>query len=191
MTLIRSASSKRLVRDAGGATIVEFAFIAPVLMLLLAGVVELGLLMGGQAILDNAGFIASRTGKTGYAQKDKTQADAIAAAVQDAASGYLDPSKISITSVAYSDYDSMAPEPFTDLNKNGVWDSGEPYTDVNDNKKYDANVGKTGYGAAGQIVVYTVTYNWVLQTPLIKEFIGTDGVVPLRTRIVVKNEPYS
>ncbi|PZQ17829.1 MAG: hypothetical protein DI565_03595 [Ancylobacter novellus] len=191
MPLIRSIKPKRFAHDDDGSTIIEFAFIAPVLMLLMMGVVELGLVMGGQAVLDNASFIASRTGKTGYADGDKSQAKTIAAAVQAAASSYLDPSKITITSVAYSDYDSIGPEPFTDTNKNGVWDAGEPYTDVNKNGSYDANPGTKGYGGAGQIVVYTVSYDWQLQTPLIKHFLGSNGVVPLKTRIVVKNEPYS
>lgn len=180
----------RFKRDADGVTMVEFGLIAPVLTFMLMGIVELGLMMTGQAVLDNAAFVASRTGKTGYAEKDKTQTKTIEAAIQKAASAFLDPAKITVTSLAYADYDSIKPEPFTDTNNNGKWDAGESYTDVNKNGSYDKNDGTSGYGAAGQVVIYTATYNWNLFTPMIKKFIGTNGVVPLKSRVVVRNEPY-
>lgn len=190
MKFPHAARIARFKRDADGVTVVEFGLIAPVLVLLVMGVVEMGLMMTGQAVLDNAAFIASRTGKTGYADSDKTQAKTIAAAIQKAAASFLDSSKITVTSTAYSDYDSMQPEPFTDTNNNGVRDSTESYTDVNKNGVYDKNDGTTGYGASGQVVLYTATYNWTVFTPLLKKLVGTNGVVPLKARVVVKNEPY-
>lgn len=190
MTFRRSSRILRFARGADGVTIVEFSLIAPVLMLAIIGSVELGLMMTGQAVLDNAAFVASRTGKTGYAEKDKTQSKIIAAAIQKAASAFLDPSKIVVTSTAYQDFDSMQPEPFTDSNKNGVWNPGEDFVDVNKNGSYDKNGGSSGYGASGEIVLYTATYNWTLMTPMLSKLVGKDGVVPLTARVVVKNEPY-
>lgn len=180
----------RFQRDARGVTMVEFGIIAPFLMLLIIGIVELGLMMAGQAVLDNAAFVASRTGKTGYADKDKTQTKMITEAIQKAAAAFLDPAKITVTSTAYSDYDSMQPEPFTDTNKNGVWDTGEPYTDVNKNGSYDKNAGASGYGGSGQVVLYTASYDWRLVTPMIGKLVGKNNIVQLKTRVVVKNEPY-
>lgn len=180
----------RFRRDARGVTMVEFGLIAPVLTLMIMGIVELGLMMAGQAILDNATFVASRTGKTGYTDKDTKQDKTITATIQKNASAFLDPTKITVTSVAYSDYDSMQPEPFTDKNNNGVWDSGEPYTDVNKNGVYDKNSGTSGYGNSGQVVLYTATYDWRLVTPMIGKLIGKNNVVQLKARVVVKNEPY-
>ena len=174
-----------------GATVVEFGLIAPVLMLFIMGVVELGLLLTAQTILDNAAFAASRVGKTGYSTATSTQQSLILAAVRKAASGYLDPSRLSMTSKAYSDYGNVGqPEPFTDKNNNGVWNSGESYTDVNGNGSWDKDQGTSGNGASGQIVVYTVTYDWRLFTPMLSKLIGTNGVVALSSRIVVKNEPF-
>lgn len=191
MALSLTRTIQRFHRDASGVTIVEFAIIAPVLMLMIVGIAEIGLMMTGQAILDNAAFAASRTGKTGYVATAKNQAQTVTAAIQKAASDYLDPAKITVTSQAYADYANIGqPEPFTDVNKNGKRDSGEAYTDVNGNGAYDTDQGKTGYGASAQIVVYTATYSWTLITPFVKRFVGTNGVVPLKALIVVKNEPY-
>ncbi|HEY0293186.1 MAG TPA: TadE/TadG family type IV pilus assembly protein [Hansschlegelia sp.] len=173
-------------------TVVEFALIAPVLITFIMGIVELGLMVTAQNILDNASFSASRVGKTGYSASGSTQAQTITAAVNKAASTLLDPAKITVTSLAYADYGDIGqPEPFTDKNSNGKWDVGESFTDVNGNGKWDADQGASGYGASAQIVVYTATYSWKLFTPLLGKVIGVKGVVPLKSRIVVKNEPYS
>ena len=174
-----------------GATAVEFAIIGPILILLVIGIVELGLLLAARTLLDNAAFAASRVGKTGYSASGQTQAQTISAAVGKAVSRYLDTSKLTLTSKAYSDYGDIGkPEPYTDLNKNGKWDSGESYTDVNGNGSWDSDQGRTGAGDAGQIVLYTITYNWPLVTPWLKGLVGTGGVFPISTKIVVKNEPF-
>ena len=180
----------RLRRDPSGATVVEFAIIAPVLVLLIMGTVELGLMAGAQAILNDAVFVGSRTGKTGYKATGQTQAQTIQAGIKKAASALLDPAKITLTSTSYPDYSYLKPEPFTDTNKNGKWDTGEAYTDLNSNGKYDNGVGTSGTGNSGEIVSYTATYSWKLFTPVLKRFVGTNGVVPLKSSVVVKNEPY-
>ncbi|MDR4306631.1 pilus assembly protein [Chelatococcus sambhunathii] len=182
---------KRFSRAASGATIVEFALIAPVLMLMIVGLVELGLLLTARTILDNATFSAARVGKTGYSTATRSQSQLILDAVRKGSSGFLDPAKIALTSKAYTDYGNIGqPEPFTDTNKNGVRDAGEAFTDVNGNGSYDKDQGAAGPGASAQIVVYEASYDWNLFTPFVKRFIGTNGVVKLTSRIVVKNEPY-
>ena len=181
----------RFRRDEKGLTAVEFALVAPVMLYMVIGMAELGCAAAAQSILDDATFVGSRVGKTGYSATGQTQAQTITAGIKKAASALLDPAKITLTSVAYPDYSYLKPEPFTDTNKNGKWDSGEAYTDVNGNGKYDDGAGTAGTGAASEIVVYTATYNWKLMTPGMSKFIGAGGVLPLKSRVVVKNEPYS
>lgn len=182
---------KRFRRDARGVTAVEFGMIGMVLMLFIVGIIEVGLMMAAKGILDNAAFAASRTGKTGYKESGSTQQQTILAAIKKAASGYLDPAKITMTSMAYSDYNNIGqPEPFTDINKNGKRDAGEPFTDVNGNGSWDSDQGRSSTGASGEIVVYTVKYDWKTFTPMVGNLIGVNRVVPLTSRIVVKNEPY-
>lgn len=181
---------RRFGRGDEGVTAVEFAMIAPVLILIVMGTLELGAMVAAQRLLDDATFMGSRTGKTGYVAAGSTQAATIQASIRKSASALLDPSKIVLTSVAYPDYSYMKPEPFTDTNKNGKRDSGEPYTDANSNGQYDDGTGTSGTGSCGQIVSYTATYDWTLATPLLNNLIGTKGIVPLKSVVVVKNEPY-
>jgi Flp pilus assembly protein TadG len=182
---------KRFRRHADGATAVEFALIGPVLVLLTVGIIEIGMILAAQAMLDNATFLGSRTGKTGYKEAGKTQAETISAAIKKAASSYLDPAKITLKNVAYPDYGTIGvPETFTDVNKNGKWDNGEAFVDKNGNGKYDDGKGSAGAGGSSEIVVYTATYNWKLRTPMMSRLIGTNGVLPLSAKAVVKNEPY-
>lgn len=181
---------RRLRQDARGSTAVEFALIGPALILMVVGITELGLMVAAQRILDDATFVGSRTGKTGYVNTGSTQAATIAANIRKAASSYLDPSKITLQSISYPDYSYMKPEVFVDKNKNGKRDSNESYTDSNGNGKYDDGTGTSGAGSCGEIVAYTATYNWTLMTPMMSGLLGTKGIVPLTSRVVVKNEPY-
>lgn len=189
MIIDRSSVLRRFRRNAKGVTAVEFGLIAPVLFLLIMGIVELGLMMAAQGVLENAVFSGSRTGKTGYKDTGKTQQQMILAAIKKGSASYIDENKVALTSMAYEDFDKI-PEPFSDTNKNGKWDTGESYSDLNGNGKYDTSAGTSGYGGSGQIVVYTATYDWKLFTPMLSRLIGTNGVVPLTARVVLKNEPY-
>jgi hypothetical protein len=82
------------------------------------------------------------------------------------------------------------PEPFTDANANGVHDPAEPYTDVNGNGNWDADMGKAGLGGPNDIVLYTLTADWNLLTPLMTPLMGTAGKMRLSTSVAVRNEPF-
>ena len=179
-----------------GATAVEFAFIAPILFLLVMGIVESGMIMSAQNTLESATYIASRTGRTGFTETGKTQEETIMDALEERASLFLNSSHASIDKMVvetrtYAGFDEInEPEPFVDANANGVRDDGENFTDINGNGVWDEDRAGSGYGGSGEIVVYTVTYPWPLFTPLVGKFIGTDGIFTLSSRAVVKNEPF-
>jgi hypothetical protein len=88
-------------------------------------------------------------------------------------------------------------EPYSDVNGNGIYDAGETYSDMNCNGSRDAaGAASAGVGVSGNIVVYTVNYNWQVLTPIVGEFLGEpdpDNVgryrIPMTASIVVKNEP--
>ena len=80
---------------------------------------------------------------------------------------------------------------FIDANGNSAYDMGESFTDINGNAQWDADMGSSGYGSAGDIVVYTVSYPWSLMTPIMSDLIGeSNGTFTITTHAVVKNEPY-
>ncbi|MDX2073349.1 MAG: TadE/TadG family type IV pilus assembly protein [Alphaproteobacteria bacterium] len=174
-----------------GASAVEFALIAPVLLLMTIGIIEISLMMLTQNIMESVTFTASRLGKTGYVEAGITREETIIQALHDAADGLLDTTKITVDTQSYNEFgDVGSPEPFVDANGNGIHDDGENYTDVNANGQYDTDMGAAGEGNAGQVVVYIVTYPWSVSTPLLSSLMGDHGVFSLTARAVVKNEPF-
>ncbi|MBZ8132771.1 hypothetical protein CLD20_05760 [Afifella sp. IM 167] len=182
--------AKRLGRDEGGSTALEFAMIAPILFLLIMGVIEIGMLLTARGILEHATYVATRLGRTGFVESKSTRDATIRKELRDRAALFLDPSKVHISSVAYTGFDKIGdPEPFTDANGNGARDNGENFTDVNGNGKWDADQGANGYGGAKEIVVYDVTYPWTFFTPIVGRFFPQGGLT-LEAHAIVKNEPY-
>jgi Flp pilus assembly pilin Flp len=72
---------------------------------------------------------------------------------------------------------------------------GEPYSDMNcDGSWTGPGKSGTGPGAAGNIIVYNIKYDWQVLTPIIGKFIGTPNgsggyKIPMAATMVVKNEP--
>lgn len=190
--LLSRLSLRGLLRREDGVTTLEFSLVAPTLMLLIMGTVEIGLAMYAQHVMEGATFAASRLGKTGYTEEGRSQEELIREILERRAGMLLDMDRVQLTSKAYQQFDQIGqPEPFIDANGNGERDVGENYTDVNGNGQYDSDMGADGYGNAEEVVVYTVTYPWPVFTPIIGHFIANqDGHVNLTARTVVRNEPY-
>ncbi len=180
-----------LLRARDGVTAVEFAFVAPVLILILFAIIEFSLIMMVNNIMESATNMSSRLGKTGFIAAGKTREDTITAAVRERAGSLIDPDRLSVSTKVYRTFGEInRPEPWHDTNGNGVPDPGE-YTDINGNGVYDTDMARAGYGNAGDIVVYTIKYPWSITTPIMRELIGNEsGEYPLTAHAVVKNEPY-
>lgn len=186
----RGRGAPVLARCRAGATALEFALVAPLFLYLMMGAAELALVFAAQLLLDNATHDAARTGRTGFVATDSTQDATVKAIISDQAGLLMDADAIAIASKSYSGFDTLGTaEPFVDANGNGVRDDGENFTDVNGNGAYDTDQGTDGYGGAGEVVLYTVSYQWKLVTPLIGAVIGTDGAVTLASTAIVQNEP--
>jgi Flp pilus assembly pilin Flp len=174
-----------------GATAVEFAIIAPVLIFLTFAIVESGIAFAADILLKNATYDAARTGRTGFISQDATQDATVKQKIRSQVGVLMDADKLVITSLSYKGFDALKkPEPFIDKNGNGVRDDGENFTDVNGNGVYDKDQGASGYGGTAQVVLYTVMYPWTFHTPVLKEIVGNNGTIELTATAVVQNEPY-
>lgn len=183
------ASLKALRYREEGTTAIEFGLLAMPLFYLMFGIMEFGIAMMFQGMLEGATIDTSRLGKTGYSGTNMSREQTLRAEVKARTHNMLDVTKIVINSKSYTNFTNIKkPEPWTDTNRNGRPDPGE-YTDINGNGKWDSDMGKAGYGGARDIVIYTVTYPWQVMTPVISQFF-TNGTWPLSAVAVVKNEPY-
>ena len=186
----QAGNIQRFANCEHGITAMEFAIIAPVMLLLLFGIIEFSFIMLVTNVLESATAISSRLGSTGYTADGTSREDTIMQSIAAHAGELIDTTKITISSKYYSQFNQIdQPEPWTDTNHNGIPDPGE-WIDVNGNGVYDTDMGIAGYGGPNDIVVYTVSYPWTIMTPIMSNIIGTNGVYTITTSAVVKNEPY-
>lgn len=148
-----------------GNSAIEFAFVAPVLFLMLFGIVELGLVMFASSVIENAATSAARVGLTGR-DTDGNYGDSGARAthvrneINRFAPGLIDVSRLQFNPVVHSSYGAAG-----------------------------GSVGE-GLGTANQAVTYNVSYDWEFFTPLIGQFFGPDGVYTITSSVIVKNEDF-
>jgi len=182
--------AKNLIKNTHAATALEFALIAPVLLLLIFAIIEITGVMLASSVLEDAVRAAGRAGITGYTPAGMTRDQFVLQTVQQNLV-YLNPSNLTFTTEVYDSFaDIGKPEPYTDTNHNGHYDLGEPYTDVNGNGQWDADMGAAGKGGPGAIVVYKVSYPWQIVTPVLLKYFGNNGQINITASMVVQNEPY-
>lgn len=176
----------RLRRDTRGVTVIEFAFIAPVFLLLLMGFFHLGQMVYGQAILNGALQDAARSSTLEGA--DTSAADLM---VTSQVSKVLPGAQVTSSRISYFDHaDIGRPEKWNDDNDNGTCDDGESYTDENGSGSWDADIGEVGNGGAGDVIVYTVELEYEPLFPLALGSPEPDRV-HLQSSTVRKNQPFS
>jgi Flp pilus assembly protein TadG len=175
---VRDRRSRAKTRDkCRGSFAPEFALVAFPFFLLLMGIIELCLMEGAQQLLENVAFNTSRLAKTGYTAQNQTQAETINQIMVNEVSSYgslIDPKKVSMQE---GDYTS-----FSQATIGGATPSSNSYGDSSQKK----------------VVVYIITYQWKLFTPLMCTALGSlchpsseGNMVNLTSTIVVSNEPYS
>lgn len=144
-------------------TAIEFALVLPAILLFVFGILEYTMVFLAENVLENAVNAASREGKTGYVTAGVSQQQTIMTAVTTRTAGFLDPSLLTFSAVAYKAFNQLS----------------------------TPAVGTPGYGGAGDIVVFTISYPWQMMTPLLANILPNNGQITLASRMVVKNEPYN
>ena len=181
----------RFCNNDSGITAVEFAFVLPVLLFFIFGILEFSMVFMAANVLENAANTGTRTGKTGFVDQNISREQTIRNTINQRLSGFLDPAKILIVTRVYKAFGDIGkPEPYVDRNNSGSYDTGDTYTDVNSNGSWDSDMGTTGLGVAGEVVVYEISYPWQVMTPFMSQILADDGLINLTSHIVVRNEPY-
>jgi len=189
-TAARSSGRVRWLASERGSALVDFAILAPVLVLLLVLIVESALLLLGQILLQNAVGDAARSGIVGSALDAPSREALVRRAAQRVAGSLLRPEKLHLDTLVYPSFDDIGrPEPFVDVNGNGVRDAAEPFRDVNGNGRWDADMGRVGLGGPNDVVLYRVRYEWQPMTPLVRHLLP-GGSLELRAAYAVRNEPF-
>jgi Flp pilus assembly pilin Flp len=181
---------RRLRRDRSGATAVEFGFIAPAFFIVVWGTIELGMVLFTTSALEGSVREAARAGLTGYTPNGMNRETFIRNVVQNYTFGMIDMDKLKVTTLVYSSFANVGqPEPFTDGNGDGQHGGGESFVDVNGNGQWDADMGVAGLGGPGDIVLYTLEYDWIFLAGYANTIFGVPGI-KLKTSVAIRNEPF-
>jgi Flp pilus assembly protein TadG len=177
-----------LARDRSGAAAVEFALVAPALILLVVGSFEVAIMLFVGGTVESAVLAASRFGITGFEDEGVSREDRIREIIAERTLGFVDMDEAEISTLVYSDFEDIGePEPFTDGNGNGQHDPGEAFNDVNGNGQWDDDMGTAGLGGPGDIVLYDVEYEVGAVTRLLEPLLGR---IVHHAAVAVRNEPF-
>lgn len=149
-------------RQQRGATVIEFAIVAPVVLLLLFGIIEFSLMMFVSSVVEGATANISRMSKTGALRS--TDADPQIRAEQDSES---------LRQMIIQRGRGI-------IREENLFVQTRPRNSQNNTM-----------GEAGELVIYTVRYDWEIITPFMSTMLGDDeGVFGISSTTAVVNEPF-
>nr|WP_166175657.1 TadE family protein [Altererythrobacter segetis] len=176
-----------LAADKRGVTAVEFAMIAPALLMVLLGVFDAGYNLYAASVLDGA---AQKAARDSTIEGAETKGLAIDDRVTAAVHNVVPSADVTFDRRAYRDYsDIRRPEDYTDVDNDGACDNNEPFKDINGNGIWDSDRGTDTMGGARDAVLYTVTVSYPRAFPLM-HLLGLPDTVTSQVRTVLRNQPY-
>ncbi len=178
---------RRLRRDPSAVTIVEFAMVVPVMLLLLLGLFDLGYRSYASSVLQGALHDAARMATVGgYSM---TQIDT---RVKTRLSNFATRSTVTTATASYYEFSGVSqPEKIVgDTAPTGSYNPGDCFEDVNGNNSYDTDRGRSGTGNADDIVRYSVTITFPRILPM-GNLMGWGNDQTLSANTVLRNQPYA
>lgn len=179
---------RNLRRDREGVTLVEFAIVGPVLILMLMGLFDIAHTQYTSAVLYGA---VQKAARDYTLESAATTAAALDASVQDQIRAVMpNGATITFTKTAFDDFKNVNErEEWTDLNNNGTCNGGEPYQDENNNGIWDVYRGQSGLGTARDVMLYTTNVTYPRLFPMFG-MIGLPANVSLSASTVLRRQPF-
>ena len=180
---------RRLTGDSKGATIVEFAMIAPTLVAILLFIFDTGLYFYAQAVLGGEVNAAARRSTLETAtDTSRAETDAL---VEAQIQRLIPTADVTFSRTAYRSYGraQAKAEDYKDLNNNGICDNNEAYDDANRNNVRDTDSGVSGGGAARDVVIYTATVTYERMFP-VEAIFGWDQEASITSTALLRNQPF-
>lgn len=174
--------------DQNGVSIVEFALIAPVLLTMLMGLLDLAYNMYTAQMLQGAVQGAARKSTIEAAESNTA---AIDGSVSTAVRAIAPSATLNFSRKAYNNFGNVnRPEDFDDVNADGICNNGEPFEDANANGNWDMDPGQTGFGGARDAVLYTVDITYPRAFPIFAFIPGQTSTFSMTATVVLRNQPY-
>lgn len=181
--------NRPLGRDPSGATIVEFAVVAPIFIGIIMFIFDMGFMAYARSIL------SGEVNAVGRASALETATDDTRAAMDDRVTEkvrlIVPDGTVTFQRESFNTYGlaQTRVEPFADGNDNDRCDAGESFIDLNGNRRFDLDGARAGGGGARDVVIYTATLQYTRLFP-VAELFGMDRTVELQARTLLKNQPF-
>ena len=189
-----------LARDAKGVTLVEFAFVAPVMILMLVGGFDLAHQSYIKAVLQGALNDAARRAAVEdpvFEAEGDTTEERVEAVVRRRVDPITPGATIEITQRNFFDFTAIGnPEKLmTDKNDNGQYDAaeGDCFADFNEDGEYTTDIDDTGLegiGGANEVVFYRATVTMPRLVPL-DRLLNLAPEYHLAAETAIRNQPYA
>jgi Flp pilus assembly protein TadG len=179
---------RNFARNEKGSTLVEFAFVAPALLVFTLGSFDLGYRAYIEHVLQASVQKAARDAALEGGGQATSAIDGKVSTVIDP---LVDNASYNFTRKNFSSFSRAGQaEEFTDLNNNGACDNSEPYVDENNNSVRDASGGGVdGQGGARDITVYTATVTYPRVIPMYG-LLGWQKNATASATTVLRNQPF-
>ncbi len=179
---------RRLRGDRDGATLVEFAFVLPILLMLVFGVFDMAHTQYTNSMLNGA---MQKAGRDLTLESAGSRQAAIDALVRSRISPVIPVgSDVTFEKLSHFDFaDIGEPEPILGDNGNNLCDTGESYIDINESGNWEDDRGKGGIGGARDAVLYTAVVSYPRMFPM-ATLAGMPRDITLRASTVLRNQPY-
>lgn len=188
-----------ILRGRGGAAAIEFAAVALPFFLLLYAIIEYGLVLYTQVVIESSTQQVGRAASLGKGVVINpgicSREEYVRQEVQRRTAGLINSNQVTVTAAtvvqggvpANGNADICMGNPPT---IGGPCPSGV-YEDVNRNGRYDETTASVALGQPGQLVEIRVSYPWKVQIPYFNQFFGRNGVLLISSSTVLRNEPFA
>lgn len=184
-----TGQARSFARDVRGATLVEFAFVAPILVLMLMFLFDTGYYLYARAIL--SGEIQA----AGRASALETATDANRAlldnSVETAVKRLVGGGTLHFDRLAFKSYGraQSRAEAFIDSNGDDICNNDESFDDANRNGVRDADSGVAGQGGAKDVTIYSATLEYDRLFPM-ASLLGWSEQVSITAHTILRNQPF-
>lgn len=180
---------ERLKINIKAATIIEFAFVCPIILIVIMSLGELAFQEYLQSVLSGEIQKAARDSTidgNGLAESNIVIDNRVKSTISSIINEPIwdKPSRKN-----YSHFTDIGPEYFFDSNGNNAYDKGECFIDTNGNSTWDADPGALGQGGANAIVVYQMGFSYPRIFP-VANLVGWPSTAHVEATTILKNQPY-
>ncbi|QZH74704.1 MAG: pilus assembly protein [Erythrobacter sp.] len=169
-------------------TVVEFALLAPVLLVTMMGLFDFSYNIYAESMIEGA---VQKAARDSTIEQFANNPAALDTKVREAVQKVVPSSNVTFTRSAYRNYSDMGrAEEFTDTNGDGVCNNNETFVDLNSNGFWDSTRARDAANSARDAVLYEVNASYDRAFPL-AGLLGFDDTVNVSARTVLRNQPFN